>query len=243
MNKQLSFLCGILLSALSIVYPEQVSAEAGLTDKVDLLQVSSGEKKVSSDKKLSTPDKTKLATPGAQKGPTEITATREASFDEHNRKAIFVGDVVVKDPQFTLTSDMLTAFLKKQPVVNKPISDSGQPEAIKTSVNPESAPAQNDGGLERAVAEGNVVIHQEQINPEGGEPTFYIGKSEKADFDASTGDIKLSGWPQVQQGINTHIATDVSTYMIINRTGRMKTFGKSKTMIQDQEQDKTLEKK
>jgi len=43
--------------------------------------------------------------------------------------------------------------------------------------------------------------------------------------------VILSGWPQIQQGINNQIATEEGTVMILNRSGRMQTVGASKTVI------------
>jgi lipopolysaccharide export system protein LptA len=162
----------------------------------------------------------------APKGPTEITATKEATFDEKARVAVFVGEVHVKDPQFTLTSKKLTAYLKKQ-----------SPQSGPTS-SPAASNASAEGGLERAVAEEEVVIVQDKPDPNGGEPVHYVGKAAKADYDAISGDVKLTGWPQVQQGINTHIATEESTIMILNRIGTIKTYGKSKTVLEDTGPDK-----
>ena len=52
---------------------------------------------------------------GRPKGPTEITATQEAQFDVKSRSGVFIGNVKVVDPQFTLTSDRLTVHLVSIP--------------------------------------------------------------------------------------------------------------------------------
>ncbi|MDP9292276.1 MAG: hypothetical protein M3O82_07930, partial [Verrucomicrobiota bacterium] len=49
-----------------------------------------------------------------KKAPTEITAEKEATFDEKAHVAVFLGTVRIVDPQFTLTADKVTAFLKKE---------------------------------------------------------------------------------------------------------------------------------
>jgi lipopolysaccharide export system protein LptA len=168
----------------------------------------------------------------AQKAPTEITASQEASFDEKTRKAIFIGEVHVNDPQFNLVCDKLTAFLKKSTGPN------GAKDAPAPNATPKPAVGPDDsGGLEKAIAEGHVVITQDKPNPDGGEPTHYIGRGSRVEYDAKTGDVTLTGWPQVQSGINNQVATDQSTVMILNRDGRMKTIGPSKTVIQE-EQDR-----
>jgi LptA/(LptD N-terminal domain) LPS transport protein len=162
------------------------------------------------------------------KGPTEITASQEAQFDMGSRTGVFLGNVKVVDPQFTMTADKLTVHLNKQ---------------------------EEGGGLDRAEADGNVyIVHlNPQKPPEGGAPAGQpasqtgqqsaaqtaqasirsTGKSEHAYYQAKDGSVTLVGWPQVTQGVNTHIAMDPSVKMILFRDGRMKTYGSTRTVIQD----------
>lgn len=146
--------------------------------------------------------------------PTEITASKETSFDEKTRKVVFLGDVVVKDPEFHITCEQLTVFLKK----------GGNPNGS------DAPPSSGDGGLDRVIAEGKVIIFQEKSD-EKGKITRYVGKASKAEYNSMTGDVTLSGWPQIQQGINNQVATEEGTVMVLNRSGRMKTIGASKTVI------------
>lgn len=134
---------------------------------------------------------------------TIITAREEANFDNKTSIAEFVGSVVVRDPQFTLTCDRLKAFLKP-----------------------------GGRGLERVEAMGNVVIRQENTDNRGSQ-VVSTARSGKAVFMPDTGDIDLQEWPQVQQGINAHVSTEASTRMILNRAGRINTVGSSKTVIVD----------
>lgn len=134
---------------------------------------------------------------------TEITAQKEATFDENQNRAIFTGDVKVKDPAFLLSSDRLTVFLNKE-----------------------------RSGIDRAVAEGNVVIVQQTGNPS---EKGAIGRAREAVYVPATGLVTLSGWPEVQQGINRHLATTPTTRMIMHRDGRATTEGASKTVITDTE--------
>lgn len=159
------------------------------------------------------------AASGTARPPTEITASKETSFDEKTRKVVFIGDVVVKDPEFHLTCERLTVFLKKGGAANNPNASTG-----------DGASPQGEGGLERVIAEGKVIILQEKPD-EKGKITRYLGKASKAEYNSKTGDVTLSGWPQIQQGINNQIATEEGTVMILNRNGRMQTVGASKTVI------------
>jgi lipopolysaccharide export system protein LptA len=167
------------------------------------------------------------------KGQTEITAL-EATFDQKTREAVFIQDVVVKDPEFTVNCDRLTAYLKKVK------TGSERPPANPPPANPSPAAAppveDSKGGLERAVAEANpgsvVLIRQDKIETDGS-ISQNIGKGRKATYDATTGNIVLTGMPSVQQGVNLCIATDESTIMTLNRNGRMKVTGPFRTVIKE----------
>jgi len=134
---------------------------------------------------------------------TEITAQKEATFNEKENKAIFTGDVRVKDPSFLLSSDRLTVFLNKE-----------------------------RSGIDRAVAEGNVVIVQQTSNAS---EKGAIGRAREAVYVPATGMVTLSGWPEVQQGINRHVSTTPATRMVLHSDGRATTEGASKTLITDTE--------
>ncbi len=137
--------------------------------------------------------------PGAK---TEITAQKEATFDERKNVAVFVGSVRVNDPSFLLASDRLTVTLLP-----------------------------DRSGIERAVAEGNVVIVQR--TKADAENKGAVGRAERAEYVPSSGRATLSGSPQIQQGINRHIATSPGTRMILYRDGRASTVGPSRTVITD----------
>ncbi len=132
---------------------------------------------------------------------TEITAQQEATFDNNESVATFIGKVVVKDPQFNLFCDKLTVYLNK-----------------------------DRKGIETAVAEGSVVIVQENTNDKG-EPIKSVGRAGKAVFEPATGDVTLSISPSIQQGINNHVAANEKTVMVLNREGRMRTEGPSRTIL------------
>lgn len=165
------------------------------------------------------------------KGPVEITAKQSADFDSRNRTAVFVGSVKVVDPQFTLTADKVTALMNR---------------------------SQDGGGLNQADAEGNVfIVHINEAKPGAspspaqtppgrqGQPTpapspqqpvRSTAKAEKAVYVAKDGSVTLTGWPEVTQGNNTHIATEPGVKMVLYRDGRMKTYGSTRTLIQDRTQ-------
>ena len=134
---------------------------------------------------------------------TIITSREQTTFDNKTGEAEFIGSVVVKDPQFTLTADRLKVFLNAE-----------------------------RKGLQRVEAVGNVVIRQENKDAKG-ENVVSVARAGKAIFYPDTGDVDLTEWPQVTQGINTHVSTEASTRMILNRAGKINTVGSSRTLIID----------
>ena len=166
-------------------------------------------------------EKKPKSAPSAEKKATEITCTGETTFDAKAGMAVFIKEVKVNDPQFALSADKLTAYLKK-----------AAKEAVKDGTPaPSPTPA---SGLERAVAEGNVVITQDKVDEKTGEVTHYIGKGAKADYNAVTSEMTLSGWPQIQQGLNNQVATEEGTIMIMNKDGHLTTKGPSMTVIKSE---------
>jgi lipopolysaccharide transport protein LptA len=139
---------------------------------------------------------------------TEIYSD-EAFFDSNKSIGIFTGHVKVTDPRFNLQSDKLTVFISKG----------------------------ENQGLERALAEGNVGVVRDRPDPAGGPPTRAVGRSDKANYIAATGNVELTGTPRVQQGLNTHIATSADTVMVINQSGQLTTHGPSRTDIRQEPKD------
>jgi len=150
------------------------------------------------------PTKDPFATDSKIEGPitTEIYAD-EAFFDSNKNTGVFTGHVKVFDPRFSLQSDKLTVYLRK-----------GQ-----------------DQGLERAVADGNVGVVRERPDPNTGQPTRAVGRSDHAVYTAGDGNVELTGTPRVQQGPNMHVATSADTVMLINQNGQLTTHGPSRTEI------------
>ncbi|MEI8234357.1 MAG: LptA/OstA family protein [Verrucomicrobiota bacterium] len=176
---------------------------------------------------------------------TEITCTGETTFDAKSGMAVFVKDVKVTDPQFALTSDKLTVYLKKtekEPAKGTPGATPAATPAPSATPKPDAkAEAKPDAasGLERAVAEGHAVITQDKVDEKTGEVTHYIGRAAKADYNAVNGEMTLTGWPQIQQGLNNQVASEEGTVMILDRDGHMHTKGPSMTVIKSETKPET----
>ena len=145
--------------------------------------------------------------PSDQPTTTQIYSD-EAFFDSTKNMGIFSGRVKVVDPRFNLQSEKLTVFISK-----------GQNQS-----------------LEKAIADGNVVLVRERPNPSG-TPTLAIGRADKATYIAATGDVELRGTPRVQEGLNMHVATSPDTVMVINQNSQLRTHGPSRTEIVQQLND------
>jgi lipopolysaccharide export system protein LptA len=124
----------------------------------------------------------------------------------------------------------LTAHLKSDKSKTKGNGPKASDAPAKESTSKKS------GGLEKAVAEGSadrrVVITQDKVEADG-TITQSVGKADKATYDAVTGDVVLTGSPEVLQGINRVVAVDPGTVMTLNRDGRMRANGLTKSTIVD----------
>jgi lipopolysaccharide transport protein LptA len=144
------------------------------------------------------------ATPApAQEIVTEIYADK-AVFDSTKNFGVFSGHIVVIDPRFQIQGDKLTIYM---------------------------ASKEQEGGLDKAVVEGNVGVVRDRPDPAGGPPSRMVGRSDKAVYTTKTGNFELSGNARVQQGLNTHVATSPETVMVLNDKGQLQTTGPSRTEI------------
>ena len=191
-----------------------------------------------------TPTPAPATTPGAPapQEPTIITATDKSTFDGKDKVAVLYGDVHVKNPQFTLNADKLTVYFHKDVEGTK--KDPGTKKSPAPTPSPTPKPGASDpgtqqgGGIEKVVAEGNVVIVSDRPDNNGGPPVHYVGKGEKVVYTPATGEAIISGWPQLQQGMNTMSATDSATVIYLYRDGTMHADGPHKMEIHDPGPDK-----
>lgn len=175
------------------------------------------------------------------KGPTEITAT-EASFDQKASIGVFTTDVIVKDPEFDMTCKKLTVYIKKPPEKLSAGGGGQNPAPIGAKPDPERAKPEetkkSESGLEKSIAEGDVVITQEKPG-EGGKMSKFIAKGDKAIYEAATGNLTLYGSPEIIQSLGGAMAKKMKAIedgciMILNRDGRIDTRnGRATTTIMD----------
>jgi lipopolysaccharide export system protein LptA len=180
------------------------------------------------------------------KGPTEITAKEEVDFDGNAHTAIFVGNVKVIDPDFTMTTDKLTVWMNKQEdgggikeahadgsVIIVHVNQSKEKgQTAEAGASPRTSPVANTAPTPMTFGNGSVFASP-SASPSATPPVLDTGRSQKAIYNAKQDAVTLIGWPQVTQGVNTHIATEEGTRMILYRDGRLQTFGPSRSVIED----------
>src|SRR2546423_8648780 len=146
----------ISLAALSGIARGQGSAPPSLSSRLKPESSPSAtpkDVKVAPEKSASpAPKPGQSPTPPAQEIVTEIYADK-AVFDSSKSTGVFTGHIVVIDPRFQIQGDKLTIYM-----ANK----------------------QQEGGLEKAVVEGNVGVVRDRPDPAAGPPSRMDGRYEHA---------------------------------------------------------------
>jgi lipopolysaccharide export system protein LptA len=227
---QAILLAGVLGAAGAFAQEEKPLTQGDLLKRMETIGAGTPKKPLGLE---GTPlaEKKGAKAPKKAKGQTEITA-KQATFDQKTREAVFIADVEVKDPEFNVKCDRLIAFMKKE----KNGSDKPAANPPPAAEPPDKKDAGGGGGLDHAIAEANpgkvVTITQDKLESDGS-ITRNVGNGRKATYDATTGDVVLTGMPSVQQGINLCVALEESTVMTLNRDGHMRVEGAHKTTIKD----------
>jgi lipopolysaccharide export system protein LptA len=110
----------------------------------------------------------------------------ESVMDNTQRIVTFQGNVFVNHPDFKLASDHLEIHLNE---------DGGLDGMAPTPLNAKANDSEDAPPFKRAIATGGMV----EIEKIGADGKTQIAKARKADYDANTGDIVLSGGPPTLQ--------------------------------------------
>ena len=100
------------------------------------------------------------------------------------------------------------------------------------------AAGEQGSGIEKAIADGNVDITQQKIDPATGKKQIYTGKGERAIFDNTSGTLTLYGWPQISQTIAGSLSKQIlsrekSCVITLNRAGKIEVKGYHTSTLQD----------
>lgn len=82
-------------------------------------------------------------------------------------------------------------------------------------------------GLRQVVATGEVAIVRERKRPDG-VIERSVAKAQRAVYEAATGNVTLTGWPQVKNGENVVSALSEETVIVMNEKGVLDVQGKAK---------------
>jgi lipopolysaccharide export system protein LptA len=143
---------------------------------------------------------------------TEITAQGGLKFSRDENQAVFVSEVVVSNPDFSLTCDKLTVILRRTGKLAG--GESAAPRVVEGE--------KGGGGIEKAIAEGNVWVSLERWN-EKGESERSVGRAQKVIYEADSGDISLIGWPVLEQKGNRMEVPGDKGVIDLNRKGTLVT--------------------
>ncbi len=159
------------------------------------------------------------------KGPTEITA-HDALFDSRDYLATFNNEVRVTDPEFGLSCDRLTVNMKKP-----------APQGVAKPAAKPAAKGDANSGIEKAVADGNVIITQDKKEV-GRDPEQYEGRGKRAIFDNKSGTLTLYGRPRIAQSVNGVVLKEIitleeSAIITLHRSGKIEVKGLFKSTLHD----------
>lgn len=165
--------------------------------------------------------------PAKKAQPTVVIEADNSVFDLNEAIFIYTGNVRARHPDFYIECEELEVYMvkeesKKAPGTTTPKVDpkkSADPDLMKR------APDKNP--IKKAIARGPMVT----IEKRDEQGNVQQGKCRRLDYDQATGDITLSDYPQVQRGNVLHIATQADTTMVFDKTGKLRTNGRPRTVI------------
>lgn len=167
------------------------------------------------------------ANPSKKVQPTVVIEADNSVFDLNEAIFIYSGNVRARHPDFYIECEELEVYMVKEDSkkkVDQPKAKSN-PKTANDPVLTKAAPDKNP--IKKAVARGPMVT----IEKRDAQGNVQQGKCRRLDYDQATGDIILSDYPQVQRGNVLHIATQADTTMVFDKTGKLRTNGRPRTVI------------
>jgi lipopolysaccharide export system protein LptA len=174
---------------------------------------------------------------GAQGTPVGVIEADQSDFDLNRSVFIYRGNVRARHPEFYIECEELEVeMIRETPTASKAAAKEAtkaDKKAVnqKTDSNKSRAAAKDSSGqappIRRAVARGPMVV----IEKRSADGDLQQGRCRLLEYDGKTGEITLRDYPQVQKGNVLHVATTADTMMIFDRAGSLRTQGRPRTVI------------
>lgn len=160
----------------------------------------------------------------AMKGrqPTVIIEADQSVFDLNAAIFIYSGHVRARHPQFYIECEELVVHMVKEETGK----EAKKPAAKQDPILSKQGQKPRESGIKLAIASGPMVVIEKRA--EAGD--VQRGNCKRLVYEAATGDITLSNFPQVQRGDVLHIATDADTVMRFDKNGKLHTTGRTRTV-------------
>lgn len=160
--------------------------------------------------------------------PMQIQAEGGMRLEQSKGYGRFFGGVILISPMdgVVMNAKELEVYFEAAPE-----RGAGEKEKKEGEVRPKEADAKQvkgaSDGLRQVVATGEVAIVQEKKRADG-VMERSVAKAHRAVYEAATGNVTLTGWPQVKNGENVVSALSEDTVIVMNEKGVLDVQGKAK---------------
>lgn len=160
--------------------------------------------------------------------PMQIQAEGGMRLEQAKGYGRFFGGVILISPMdgVVMNAKELEVYFEATPEKGggNQAKGSGEEKPKGVEVKQEKGAAD---GLRQVIATGEVAIVQERKRPDG-VLERSVAKARRAVYEASTGNVTLTGWPQVKNGDNVVSALTEETVIVMNEKGVLDVQGKAK---------------
>ena len=139
-----------------------------------------------------------------------VVVSDSVEFDPDSGKWIYLGDVKLTAPRFTLSTDDRVEVMPEKPT-----------ETSKGQTKPANR------GIVSATAVGKRVT----VTYRESDERAYEGSSQQITYEGKTGTLTMKGWPVIKDGKRSLVGTLESTVMTLDSKGRLSIIGPSVTSL------------
>jgi lipopolysaccharide export system protein LptA len=207
------------------------------------------------------PKARKAAAPGPKTDEPTVIDADESNFDPKTGLHTFIGNVRVKSPQFTMTTDGKLDVKMKDPPKDPPppapnaadakggkgdpkgaapAGAKGSPPPAPTTADAKAtakadAPkttAPDDGDTTSQIDKAVATGKLSTVRQIGPDGKIKEGVAQIIIYESDKGTLTLKEWPQVQSGPNHIISTEKGTIMILDKNNHLDVKGRSTTKLE-----------